>query len=332
MSRVLDIEGLTVGFETGGRRFDAVREVDLALDGGEVLALVGESGSGKSVTALAVMGLLPEVAEITAGTIRFEDRDLARLGEAEMAAVRGARIGLIFQEPMTSLNPTMRVGPQVAEVLRLHKRAGAAAARRAVEELFALVRIPDPAARYDDFPHQMSGGMRQRVVIALALACRPALLIADEPTTALDVTTQAQILELFRDLQREIGQATILITHDLAVVAETAHRVAVMYAGRIVEESASEALFAGALHPYTRGLLRSIPVVRTGPAAGHPRRLVEIPGTVPPPWDLPQGCAFAPRCPRASARCRAERPPLMPFDGGRRAACWHPHVEREDAA
>ena len=325
MTPLLSVRGLTVELATGERRFDAVTNLDLDVSRNEVLALVGESGSGKSMTAMAVMRLLPEpVAEIVSGEILFDGIDLARASETTLQQIRGNRIGLIFQEPMTSLNPSMRVGPQVAEVLRLHKGLDAASARKQVEELFEMVRIPDPRRRYDDYPHQMSGGMRQRVVIALALACDPDVLIADEPTTALDVTTQAQILETFRDLQASVEAATILITHDLAVVAETADRVAVMYAGRIVEETTTGQLFAAPRHPYTNGLLGSIPQVADADAAGSRRPLPEIPGTVPALWALPPGCPFAPRCPRARELCSRDLPPLAKVAPEHRAACWYP--------
>jgi peptide/nickel transport system ATP-binding protein len=322
---LISVQGLTVELSTSGRSFEAVSDLTFDVSRNEVLALVGESGSGKSMTALAIMRLLPEpVAEIVSGKILFGGVDLASASEARLMGIRGNRIGLIFQEPMTSLNPSIRVGPQVAEVLRLHKGLGAAAARQRVEELFELVRIPDPGRRYDDYPHQMSGGMRQRVVIALALACDPDVLIADEPTTALDVTTQAQILETFRDLQASVGAATILITHDLAVVAETADRVAVMYAGRIVEEATTEQLFASPRHPYTNGLLRSIPKVSGAADVASRQPLPEIPGMVPALWALPPGCAFAPRCPRSRDRCSRERPLLAEMAPGHRAACWYP--------
>ena len=325
MKPLLSIEGLTVELATRDRSFDAVSDLTFGVARNEVLALVGESGSGKSMTAMAIMGLLPEpVAEIVSGKILFDGIDLARASEATMRGIRGNRIGLIFQEPMTTLNPSIRVGPQVAEVLRLHKGLDATTTRRRVEELFEQVRIPDPKRRYDDYPHQMSGGMRQRVVIALALACDPDVLIADEPTTALDVTTQAQILETFRDLQAAVGAATILITHDLAVVAETADRVAVMYAGRIVEETTTEQLFYAPRHPYTHGLLGSIPHVAEEGEVGARKRLPEISGTVPALWSLPPGCPFAPRCARARERCTAERPPLAELAPGHRAACWYP--------
>ena len=325
MKPLLAIEGLTVELATGDRTFDAVSDLSFGVSRNEVLALVGESGSGKSMTAMAIMRLLPEpVAEIVSGSITFDGLDLARASETTLRGIRGNRIGLIFQEPMTSLNPSIRVGPQVAEVLRLHKGLDAGAARKRVEDLFEQVRIPDPKRRFDDYPHQMSGGMRQRVVIALALACDPDVLIADEPTTALDVTTQAQILETFRDLQASVGAATILITHDLAVVAETADRVAVMYAGRIVEDTTTAQLFAAPRHPYTHGLLGSIPHVADADESGSRERLPEIAGTVPALWALPPGCAFAPRCSRAGARCATERPPLENVAPGHRVACWHP--------
>jgi peptide/nickel transport system ATP-binding protein len=325
MTAVLAVENLTVNLLTPKQDFDVLSDLSFEVRKGEVLALVGESGSGKSMTAFSVMRLLPEpAAAIVSGTIRFGDVDLATADEATLRTIRGNRIGLIFQEPMTSLNPSMRVGPQVAEVLQLHKGRSKAEARALVEALFEQVRIPDPKRRFDDYPHQMSGGMRQRVVIALALACRPDLLIADEPTTALDVTTQAQILDTIRDLQAAIGTAMILITHDLAVVAETADRVAVMYAGRIVEEAPADDLFAAPRHPYTHGLMGSIPEVLAPGAQRPDTRLTEIPGMVPALWDLPAGCAFAPRCPRRIERCGRERPALERIGPDRRLACWNP--------
>ena len=325
MKPVLAVERLTVNLATPVRAFDALSEVSFEVRAREVLALVGESGCGKSMTAMAIMRLLPEpAAEIVGGHIRFGEIDLAAADETALRGIRGNRIGLIFQEPMTSLNPSMRVGPQVAEALCLHKGLDAVEARHAVEELFAQVRIPDPKRRYDDYPHQMSGGMRQRVVIALALACRPDLLIADEPTTALDVTTQAQILDTIRALQAETGTAMILIIHDLAVVAETADRVAVMYAGRIVEEASADALFAAPRHPYTQGLMGSIPEVVAPEDLDPDARLPEIAGMVPALWDLPPGCAFAPRCKYRDGKCDTVRPPLETAGDGRRVACWHP--------
>ena len=307
MDALLTVRDLTIGLATSRGRFDAVSDLDLDLDRGEILAIVGESGSGKSLTALGIMRLLPDPpAFIAKGSIRFGEVDMAAAQERLVAGIRGDRIGMVFQEPMTSLNPSIRVGPQVAEVLRLHRGLSEKAARAAVEKLFERVRISDPERRYDDYPHQMSGGMRQRAMIAMAIACEPDLVIADEPTTALDVTTQAQILEIFRDLGRE-GRALILITHDLGVVAETADRVAVMYAGRIVETAPVTALFDAPQHPYTLGLLASLeaPIETDLEPA---RRLPEIPGAVPALWALPEGCSFAPRCPRAQALCTATSP------------------------
>jgi peptide/nickel transport system ATP-binding protein len=323
MDALLTVRDLTIGLATSRGRFDAVSDLDLDLDRGEILAIVGESGSGKSLTALGIMRLLPDPpAFIAKGSIRFGEVDMAAAQERLVAGIRGDRIGMVFQEPMTSLNPSIRVGPQVAEVLRLHRGLSEKAARAAVEKLFERVRISDPERRYDDYPHQMSGGMRQRAMIAMAIACEPDLVIADEPTTALDVTTQAQILEIFRDLGRE-GRALILITHDLGVVAETADRVAVMYAGRIVETAPVTALFDAPQHPYTLGLLASLeaPIETDFEPA---RRLPEIPGAVPALWALPEGCSFAPRCPRAQALCRQRRPTLDEIAPRHRAACWFP--------
>jgi len=329
---ILSVEGLTVGIDTAERSFLAVRDVSFDVRPGETYAIVGESGSGKSLTALSIMGLLPEnAARVVAGSVRLKDEDLATATEQRLEEIRGNRISMVFQEPMTSLNPSMRVGRQVAEALELHRGMNHAEAMHEVVALFEKVRIADPERRLSEYPHRLSGGMRQRVMIALALACRPELIIADEPTTALDVTTQAQILKLFRDLQAEIGMATILITHDLAVVAETAERVAVMYAGRIVEEAPSEALFAAPRHPYSLGLLQSMPRI-VGHKPGERRgRLTEIAGAVPPLWKLPVGCAYAPRCPFATERCHSERPPLAATEPGRRLACFHP-VAAEAAA
>jgi peptide/nickel transport system ATP-binding protein len=324
MGELLTIRDLTVRLHATRGEFDAVSDLDLDLDRGEILAIVGESGSGKSLTALAIMRLLPDPpAFIAKGSILFGGIDLATADEARVGRIRGDRIGMVFQEPMTSLNPSIRVGPQVAEVLELHRGLSGKAARAAVEGLFARVRISDPGRRFDDYPHQMSGGMRQRAMIAMAIACEPDLVIADEPTTALDVTTQAQILDIFRELGRE-GRALILITHDLGVVAETADRVAVMYAGRIVETASVNALFDAPQHPYTRGLLASI----EAPLAaedGAPGRLAEIPGAVPALWALSGGCAFAPRCSRAQTLCTDRRPGLDEVARGHRAACWFPN-------
>jgi oligopeptide/dipeptide ABC transporter ATP-binding protein len=320
-AEVLRVEDLGVWFRVPGGELRAVDGVSFVLRHGETLGLVGESGSGKTITSLAVMGLLEKPpAEIAGGRVIFEGRDLLRLSEAALSDLRGARMSMVFQEPMTSLNPVMTVGRQIDEPLVRHAGLSGVAARARTVELLAMVGIPDPQTAARSFPHQLSGGMRQRVMIAIALSCRPAVLVADEPTTALDVSVQAQILALLDDLQREMGTAILLITHDLAVIAETAHRVAVMYAGRIVESGTVESVFAAPLHPYTQGLLRSIPLIeRTRPAA-----LPEIPGVVPPPWALPAGCAFAPRCLYADAHCHAARPTLDPRGDGREVACWKP--------
>ena len=309
---LLSVRGLTVAFGRGV----VVDEVGFDLAPGEVLGIVGESGSGKSLTALALMRLVPDPGRVSATRIEFEGRDLTALDENAMQHVRGASMAMVFQEPMTSLNPVFTCGRQVAEALVHHRGMGAAAARAETLRLFQLVEIPSPAQRLDDYPHQLSGGMRQRVMIAMALACRPKLLIADEPTTALDATIQAQILDLLRGLQRELGMAVILITHDLGVVAEFARRVLVMYAGRVVEDAPAGALFARPFHPYAEGLLASIPRL-DGPLG----RLDAIPGQVPAPEASLPGCRFAPRCRYAIAACLAGVPPLSPRGPDRAAAC-----------
>jgi peptide/nickel transport system ATP-binding protein/oligopeptide transport system ATP-binding protein len=316
MMSLLHISGLTTEFRTDAGWCAAVRDVDLEVQANETLAIVGESGSGKSVTALSILRLLPEVgARIANGTCLFEEQDLARLDEAAMERVRGARIGMVFQEPMTALNPTMTVGNQIGEVLKRHRGLSSATARAETLRLLERVRLPSPARRIDDYPHQFSGGMRQRVVIAMAIACRPALLLADEPTTALDVTIQAQILRLLKELQREHGMGMIFITHNLGVVAQIADRVAVMYAGRIVESAPVDELFAQPRHPYTQGLLRAMP--------RHDRMqdLEPIPGAVPSIRETITGCAFAPRCPRRIERC-AEAPLLEPVAANHAVRCW----------
>jgi peptide/nickel transport system ATP-binding protein len=318
---VLEVKNLKTVFFTNSGLFKAVDDVSFTVRRGETLAIVGESGCGKSVTALSLMRLVPDPpGRIVGGSVSLEGTDLLTLDEAEMRAVRGNRISMIFQEPMTSLNPVMRIGDQIVEAVRLHRVMSAKEARNIAVEMLRLVRIPEPARRAREYPHQLSGGMRQRAMIAMALACRPALLIADEPTTALDVTIQAQILALILDLQKELGTGLVLITHDLGVVAQTAQRVIVMYAGRKVEEASVEALFADPRHPYTRGLMASIPSVPASGAATQ-ARLNEIPGTVPSLVRLPSGCAFAPRCKLAIKRCE-EYPPLQDWGGGHLAACW----------
>ncbi|PDT88646.1 peptide ABC transporter ATP-binding protein [Bradyrhizobium sp. Y36] len=319
---VLDVKNLQTVFFTNSGLFKAVDDVSFTVKRGETLAIVGESGCGKSVTALSLMRLVPDPpGRIVGGSVSLEGTDLLTLDEAEMRAVRGNRISMIFQEPMTSLNPVMRIGDQIVEAVRLHRKLSSKEAGDVAVEMLRLVRIPEPARRAREYPHQLSGGMRQRAMIAMALACRPALLIADEPTTALDVTIQAQILALILDLQKELGTGLVLITHDLGVVAQTAQRVIVMYAGRKVEEASVEALFAAPKHPYTRGLMASIPAVPV-PGVAAPARLNEIPGTVPSLVRLPRGCAFAPRCKLAIKRCEAEYPPLADWGGGHLAACW----------
>lgn len=319
---LIEVKNLKTVFFTNSGLFKAVDDLSFSVKRGETLAIVGESGCGKSVTALSLMRLVPDPpGRIVGGSVSLEGTDLLALDEAEMRKIRGNRISMIFQEPMTSLNPVMRIGDQIVEAVRLHRNLSAKQAGDIAIEMLRLVRIPEPARRAREYPHQLSGGMRQRAMIAMALACRPALLIADEPTTALDVTIQAQILALILDLQKELGTGLVLITHDLGVVAQTAQRVIVMYAGRKVEEASVEALFAAPKHPYTRGLMASIPAVPS-PGVVAPERLNEIPGTVPSLVRLPKGCAFAPRCPLAVKRCEAEYPPLADWGGGHLAACW----------
>jgi peptide/nickel transport system ATP-binding protein len=319
---VLEVKGLQTVFFTNSGLFRAVDDVSFHVRRGETLAIVGESGCGKSVTALSVMRLVPDPpGRIVGGSITLEGVDLLGLDEASMRQIRGNRISMIFQEPMTSLNPVMRIGDQITEAVCLHRPMNRKQAWTQAVEMLRLVRIPEPERRATEYPHQLSGGMRQRAMIAMALACRPALLIADEPTTALDVTIQAQILALVLELQKELGMGLILITHDLGVVAQTAQRVIVMYAGKKVEEADVETLFANPRHPYTRGLMASIPAVPL-PGAKADARLVEIPGMVPSLTNLPNGCAFAPRCKLALDRCREQYPPLEDWGGGHLAACW----------
>jgi peptide/nickel transport system ATP-binding protein len=319
---VLDVKDLQTVFFTNSGLFRAVDSVSFSVRRGETLAIVGESGCGKSVTALSVMRLVPDPpGRIVGGSVMLEGSDLLGLDEAEMRQIRGNRISMIFQEPMTSLNPVMRIGDQITEAVRLHRQMTAKEAWDQAVEMLRLVRIPVPERRALEYPHQLSGGMRQRAMIAMALACRPALLIADEPTTALDVTIQAQILALVLDLQKQLGMGLILITHDLGVVAQTAQRVIVMYAGKKVEEADVETLFAHPKHPYTSGLMASIPRVPTLGAKAD-ARLVEIPGMVPSLTRLPKGCAFAPRCQLAIPRCREEYPPLQDWGANHLAACW----------
>jgi peptide/nickel transport system ATP-binding protein/oligopeptide transport system ATP-binding protein len=298
----------------------AVDGVSFHLDRGELLGLVGESGCGKSITALSVMRLIAAPGKIVNGEILFDGKDLLKLSDAEMREMRGDDIAMIFQDPMTSLNPVFTVGEQIAEALRLHRKMSRSEARKATIEAMREVAIPDPARRLDDYPHQLSGGMRQRIMIAMALACNPKLLIADEPTTALDVTIQAQILELLNELRKQRELAVLLITHDLGVVAEVADRVAVMYTGRIVEQSPVDELFARPKHPYTEGLLRSVPKLTIDDVT-RKERLETIEGVVPSPTDLPPGCHFAPRCVHRMPRCTEGRIPLYELDGGVQVRC-----------
>ena len=319
---VLDVKNLRTVFFTNSGLFKAVDDVSFSVRRGETLAIVGESGCGKSVTALSIMRLVPDPpGRIVGGSVALEGTDLLGLDEDRMRAVRGNRISMIFQEPMTSLNPVMRIGDQITEAVQLHRTMTRKEAWERAVEMLRLVRIPVPERRAQEYPHQLSGGMRQRAMIAMALTCRPALLIADEPTTALDVTIQAQILALILDLQKELGMGLVLITHDLGVVAQTAQRVIVMYAGKKVEEADVDTLFANPRHPYTRGLMASMPAV-VSLGTNTDTRLTEIPGMVPSLSNLPKGCAFAPRCELAIARCREEYPPLQAWGAGHLAACW----------
>ncbi|HEY1909350.1 MAG TPA: ABC transporter ATP-binding protein [Vicinamibacterales bacterium] len=313
---LLSVSHLTTVFDTPRGAVTAVDDVSFEIRAGETLGLVGESGSGKSVTALSIMRLVQPPGRIAGGKVRFKGRDLLTLDEASMRAIRGAEISLIFQEPMTALNPVFRVGDQIAEALLVHRRATRQEAKKKAVELLRAVRIPNPEARVAAYPHQLSGGMRQRVMIAIALACQPALVIADEPTTALDVTIQAQILDLLREMRSALGLALLLITHDLGVVAETADRVAVMYAGRIVETGPVRDILRNPQHPYTRGLLASIPGGRPG------ARLRAIDGSVPLLGALPCGCAFNPRCPERFEPCTLTPPPDYVVGPERTAKCY----------
>src|SRR2546426_11035867 len=320
MSKLLEVTDLRTHFQTRTGLVRAVDGVSFYLERGELLGLVGESGCGKSITALSIMRLIAPPGRIVGGEISFDGRNLLKLSDAEMRQIRGDDIAMIFQDPMTSLNPVFTVGEQIAEALRLHRNLSRKAARAAAIEAMREVSIPDPARRVDDYPHQLSGGMRQRVMIAMALACDPKLLIADEPTTALDVTIQAQILELLDELRKTRELAVLLITHDLGVVAEVANRVAVMYTGKIVEESPVEELFARPKHPYTEGLLRSVPKL-TAEHVAKAERLETIEGVVPSPTDLPPGCHFAPRCPYRLPRCTEGEIPVYDLLGGVKVRC-----------
>ena len=319
MTPLLEVRDLRTDFHTDDGVFRAVDGVSFSIDKGRSLGVVGESGCGKSVTALSIMGLVPQPpGKIASGEILFEGVDLLQLPPAAMRDRRGNQMAMIFQEPMTSLNPAFTIADQIVEGLLRHRNLERGAAREHAIEMLRRVRMPSPAARYDDFPHRLSGGMRQRAMIAMALVCEPRLLIADEPTTALDVTIQAQILDLMRTLREETGTAIMLITHDLGVVAEFADDVVVMYAGRVVEQASVAALFAAPQHPYTIGLLGSIPRLDL-----DQERLATIEGQVPMRLADVRGCAFAPRCPFADARCREAAPPLADTGGGHLAACWN---------
>jgi peptide/nickel transport system ATP-binding protein len=318
MAPLLRVSNLRTSFFTSDGEVRAIDGVSFDIGEGETVGLVGESGCGKSVTALSIVQLLPKsTGRIRGGEIQFQGRNLAGLPEQEMRRIRGNEISMVFQEPMTSLNPVMTVGDQIAETVRLHQGASRGEARNRAIEMLRLVKIPDAQKRLGNYPHQFSGGQRQRVMIAMALACTPKLLIADEPTTALDVTIQAQILELIGELQGRLGMAVLLITHDLGVVAERTDEVAVMYAGKIVESAKPEVIFTRPKHPYTIGLLESLPGRR-----GGKKRLAAIPGMVPSPLDWPTGCRFRDRCARADARCAAQPPPLIEIEPHHRVACF----------
>jgi peptide/nickel transport system ATP-binding protein len=321
---VLAVKDLEIQIRGEAGSFVVVSDMNLTVNAGETLCIVGESGCGKSMTALSLLRLLPEAAEVSSGEIRINGVDFLKMDQRQVEDYRGEQIAMIFQEPLTALNPVLTIGEQIAESVRQHRKVSHKQARARAIEALQLVQMPDPERRATQYPHELSGGMRQRAMIALALACDPKIIIADEPTTALDVTIQAQILGLISDLQKRLGTAQILITHDLGVVSEVADRVIVMYAGRRVEEASVYDLFDRPFHPYTIGLMGAVP--RSGGVEGG--RLVDITGTVPPLWDLPKGCAFAPRCPRASARCKEERPPFEEKRPGHWAACW----EHDDAA
>jgi peptide/nickel transport system ATP-binding protein len=325
---LLEVEGLSVRFDTDDGSVHAVDGLSLELREGEVLGVVGESGCGKSVSFMALLGLLPETAVVT-GRATFAGRDLLGSSSGELRRIRGREIAIVFQEPMTSLNPSFKIGSQIGEVLRRHLGLSNRAARARTIELLQLVRIPAPERRIDEYPHQLSGGMRQRVMIAMALACDPKILVADEPTTALDVTIQAGILDLMRDIRERLGTAIVLITHNLGVVADIADRVIVMYAGRKAEEAPVHELFASPQHPYTNGLLGAVP--RPGPNVER-RRLLEIPGRVPSLSEPPAACAFAPRCPRADELSRTAVPDLREVRPAHFVACFHPGPDENLAA
>lgn len=330
MSEVLlSVRDLEVSFETGGEEIPVVRDLSFDLHRGETLGVVGESGCGKSITALSLLGLVPNPpGRVSAGQILFQGEDIVQASEKRLNEIRGNEISMVFQEPMTSLNPVYTIGEQIAETARAHFDLSSAEAWKRAVEMLEMVGIPSPAKRASDYPHQLSGGMRQRVMIAIALVCEPKILIADEPTTALDVTVQAQIFDLFQELQNKIDAAIILITHDIGVVAQMTDRVMVMYAGRKIEEGPVAEFIRDPRHPYTRGLISCIPRLSM-PPADNAEPLFEIPGVVPAPAELNRpGCAFTPRCAHAMARCTGENPPLVALDHNRMVACW---LESRDA-
>ena len=318
-NRVLTIDNLTTTFESHKQKIQAVRGVSLHVDEGDILAIVGESGSGKSVTMKSVMGLLGENADVQADHLELLQKDLLSMSEKEKRKMRGKDMAMIFQDPMTSLNPCYTVGYQIMEAIKVHQGGNKQTRRQRAIDLLNLVGIPDPASRLDVYPHQLSGGMSQRVMIAMAIACRPKLLIADEPTTALDVTIQAQIIELLLELQQQENMALVLITHDLALVAEAAHKIIVMYAGQVVETGDAKDIFRAPRHPYTQALLRALPEFAQDKA-----RLASLPGVVPGKYDRPVGCLLNPRCPYATDKCRSEEPVLADLNGGRQSKCHYP--------
>jgi oligopeptide/dipeptide ABC transporter ATP-binding protein len=327
MAELLQVKDLQTSFFTPEGEVRAIDGVSFEIDEGKTIGLVGESGCGKSVTSLSIMRLVPSPpGKIVGGEIFYRGRDLLRINNEQMRKIRGNEISMIFQEPMTSLNPVFTVGNQIGEAIRLHQGLGKKETRQKTIEMLRLVKIADPGSRVDSYPHQLSGGMRQRIMIAMALSCNPSLLIADEPTTALDVTIQAQILELMKELQQKIGMALLLITHDLGVVAEQADDVAIMYAGKIVERSNTRAIFNHPLHPYTVGLLNSLP----GAGVLKKKRLDAIPGMVPSPLNLPSGCRFRDRCPRAADLCAQTEPQLVENEAGHTVACHFPHTETRE--
>ena len=320
MNHLLDVKDLEVNFKTYGGEVKAVRNVSFHVDKGEIVAIVGESGSGKSVTVQSIMGLIPmPPGIIKGGSVQFEGQELLGMTKKQMRKIKGSQISMVFQDPMTSLNPTMKIGKQIEESLIIHKNMSKAEAKKQAIEMIKLVGIPNPAQRYEQYPHEFSGGMRQRVMIAIALACSPKLLIADEPTTALDVTIQAQVLELMKSLQQKMDTSIILITHDLGVVAETAQRVIVMYAGMMIEKGTVEEIFSNPKHPYTWGLMKSTPDIQSA----ERQRLVPIEGSPPDLFSPPKGCPFAPRCEYAMEVCLGHMPPEFKIsEGGHTSRCW----------